>query len=414
MNLVRNAFAFFTRKYADDPVVAPCAHPECYEKNYFNTCGTSEPHSDFVYCPHNYAVVTINGVRKWTLTPYYLMSIESVPENRLEIILAQQQEMIAQKAQIQKECEKYSHMEMKIRDEARHEFIWKYWNDSRKIPDSSHPRFTSIARCDTKNKDWPENDCEQHCPDFQSWCITSLPYPAMSDAAFDELVLSHDGRFRTNSKGEKMVDFCHKYPRKGCWYEFLNGYCNGKTWNGESCTKMHNTFYGDASIPGLTRPNISSYTDDDPDWRAPRTNAVTCALRSPTSLSNWRTTPVLDVDAKAAMPTITPTFASIAKTSLTAEGATHMRAMILAHIAAGEPIPVNPKKIVDAPTDPFLMSNLQGGEWADWVEESDEAEGLEYLCLKQIEVMKSETFFGPGVHAVSAMRSALTDFLKTV
>jgi hypothetical protein len=411
-SLPPNALPFFANPDPDAKFLTPCQHEECYNANCFTTYSktgnVSEMQSAFFLCSYNYAGVKSHGKSYWQNTPHYIMSVECLPEAIRWLVISQQDDMIANQVEIENECKAYSPESMKIRDEARRAFIEIHWPGHPNIADQSHPRYTMIAQCDDRH--WPASDGEPNCPTSQSNWLIALPYPLHADAAFDADAALHDATIRIEKDGTKMVCFRHKYSRKGCWYELVNGFCNGKAWDNVSpCTKMHKTFYGDASIVDLTRAHFAREVDAS-DWRSTLHEAR--PIDAPID-ENWRATLQKARPIAAEVSVSTP---PIAKKSLTPEGAQRLHAMILAHFAAGEPIPVNPQSVVDAPTNPWPMTeqNLQTEEWADSMDKMDEPEGLEYLCLKLIKVMKAETFFGPGVHTVSDMRPAITDFLKTV
>ena len=401
--VLNNMHAWFTssdltadREVAE--IVPPCQHHKCFDANFFNYCNGPEKlnESPIVTCIHNFVTFGDAPNREYIRADYFLQSIESAPIAFRDLIMSQQGEITLMQQKIEEECMNYNVQDMLDLDASRNALIEQIWKTHVNYRDASHPKHTLSPTC-IEDKKWPKYngvsnwaDNETSPSNFETWNIISKPYPYLQrNAEFDRTLSAVNAVIRVNKKKETFVDFLHKYPRKGCWDEFKNGFCADNT-----CSKMHKTFHGDASIPGVTRPNIVSNIHEE-NWR---TNMVT----NETNEKNWRTNMVIADDPIVSLSE-TP------MTHMTEDGVVRMRAALRAHFIAGEPIPVNPIRIEDTPTDPFgsKMTEMNIGDWANSMDNNDLPTGVEYLCLKLIKIYGEESFFGPGIHTETNIRNAL-------
>ena len=268
----------------DEP---PCEHYDCLQKHYLEQCGDLSvdvewcprpfsPWEPEIHCPHCFICVRKPSASDAVIRPgdnvfmpahWRLMYMEQVPEEHRKIIYDQQLQQYALSKRISDATSTYDPTLQNDMNIQRRAFVEKWWPKYKGVADDksvpSDIRLPSLGWTDKSR--WPINADyrdEYTIPAFfngmgigayfweymRNSCVTEEQRPAF-EAEFKNL----GGEIIINDKGVSAV-FKSQYQREGCPDEFFHGYCAKN-----NCTKTHSTFYGAASIPGLTRPTAFRY-----------------------------------------------------------------------------------------------------------------------------------------------------------
>ena len=321
-------------------------------------------------CPNNVSCYTHNGHRIFFHPFIRIYSWDQIPEELHERFRNAQIEIKENQDRVNRLCNEVKDRDaMSLIQDLRFALLNQYWHDLNipyeRLFDGSDPKHRKLPTFLCR----PERiwvDPAKCIGDIRELGrhILSLPYPFPErNNDFDQQLGQLNCSIITDSKGQIMVIFNHMYPRLGCWYEHIEGYCSYR-----NCDKMHFTFHGDDSIPGITRATTGTL---GPDYRLPK-------VAENDEDNVWvRVIPNPNVPV-VAVPT----------PPLSPESILRLEREVLGLLLSGEPIPINPQSI---PTS---------SDWSDIVTADEAPTGIIYALLTIIKRIGVQDFFPPNTSDV--------------